>query len=154
MRPNPDDFAIDQEGYFIDLMGERIKTGDDEKETPAHFGRRCFGYVLNSGISNRCEHRWSVKLCHECEHENDIAARECEKCKAEIIDPNEKLQLDFHRMKADPYAMSTDRVLSLVCQAWQSNAGNETIKATFITEYKNLLCGLCLPLGSKRHFGI
>jgi len=134
MRPNPDEFPIDQDGDFVDLAGNKIMT-DKDLPMPAHYGRRCFGYSLHNGVSNRCEHRWSLKECHECEHENDIAARYCEKCKAELVDPSEKLQIEFKRMKADPYTRSTDEVKAFALVKHISKAGNDTLKATYVTEY-------------------
>ena len=133
LRPNPDEFPIDEDGDFADLTGNKVMV--DDKPMPAHFGRRCFGQVIAAGQSVRCDHRWSMKQCHECEHENDIAARFCEVCKEELVDPNEKLQLDFHRMKADPLKLSTDYVRAFAMQKWQSKAGNLTIKVSYVTDY-------------------
>lgn len=137
MRPNPEGFGIDAHGFFIDLEGQRILT-DNEKELPAHFGRRCFGQVIVSGIGERCVNRWSVKECHECQHENDIAARFCEKCKAELVDPNEKLRIEFTRIKQDPYSISTDTVLSFSIKPHVSAAGNETLHVVYKTEYRSV----------------
>lgn len=134
MRKNPDEFGIDADGDFVDLAGNKIMT-DKDIPMPAHYGRRCFGYSLHKGVSNRCEHRWSIKECHECGHENDIAARYCEKCKAELVDPSEKLQIEFKRMKADPHTRSTDEVKAFALVKHISKAGNETLKATYVTEY-------------------
>ncbi len=133
-RPNPDELPVDEHGYFSDLEGNRVKT-DDGQDYPAHFGRRCFGYTMKNGQANRCENRWAFKSCNECEHENDIAARYCKECKAELVDPNEKLRLDFHKMKADPYQMATDPVKALTIQKWESKAGNITLKASYVTDY-------------------
>jgi len=126
-RPNPDGFQITDDGYFADLAGIKL-------EIPAHFGRRCNGQFLSAGQFNRCEYRWSSKECVDCGHANDIAARYCEKCKAEIVDPNEKLVIDFKRLKKDPYALSTDKVLSWHCQEWMSNSGNQTLRVDYVTE--------------------
>lgn len=137
-RPNPEEFNIDEEGYFIDGLGYRI-TDDDENEYPAHFGRRCFGQEMVRGQSVRCDHRWQGKDCFECEHTNDIAARYCEACDAEIIDPNEKLKLEFQKIKADAYSMSTDKVLSWNCSKHISAAGNETLKVSYVTECRSFM---------------
>lgn len=133
MRPNPEEFKIDEDGDFNDLAGNKILV--DDMPLPAHYGRRCFGQNIIKGESNRCEHRWSVKECHECDHQNDIAARFCEKCKMELVDPNEKLRLDFHRMKADPTQISTDYVRSFDIQKWSGKSGNLMIKASYVTDY-------------------
>jgi DNA repair protein RadD len=132
-RDNPDRFEYDENGYFLDLLGQHIIV--DEKPMPAHHGRRCYGQQLNAGYNERCEYRWTFKQCLECDHENDIAARYCESCKAELIDPNEKLQLEFLKMKADPYTASTDKVISWNCQEWTSKAGNQTLRVDYSTEY-------------------
>jgi len=127
-RPNPDKFQTSSDGYFLDLAGNPILI--NEKPLPAHFGRRCMRQQIVAGIGVRCENRWSCKQCPECEYENDIAARFCEKCRFELVDPNEKLVESFHRIKADPYSVSTDRVFEFKIEAHTSMAGNETLKAT------------------------
>lgn len=135
-RPNPDEFDIDGEGYFIDLLGERIKTIDD-LEMPAHFGRRCFGQQIIGGIAERCDHRWSAKDCPECDTANDIAARVCESCGCELVDPNEKLKLEFQRIKRDPYSTSTDKVIGWSCAKHISMAGNDTLRIDYTTECRS-----------------
>ena len=42
MRKNDGDYDIDDEGYFVDLAGNRIEY-EEGKFLPAHYGRRCFG---------------------------------------------------------------------------------------------------------------
>tara|TARA_R110000765_G_scaffold85481_1_gene164892 strand:+ start:2651 stop:4471 length:1821 start_codon:yes stop_codon:yes gene_type:complete len=132
-RDNPERFDHDANGYFVDLEGNHILI--DEKPTPAHHGRRCYGQELIKGNAERCNYRWSFKQCLECDHKNDIAARYCEKCKGELIDPNEKLILDFKRMKSDPYTVSTDKVIAWRCQLWTSKAGNESVRVDYTTEF-------------------
>lgn len=134
-RKNDEGFEIDENGYFVDLLGERVLT-DDEKEMPAHFGRRCGGQTIIKGQAVRCEYRWSLKQCDDCGHENDIAARYCESCKSELVDPNEKLVIEFHKMKSDPYSVSTDTVQSWLCRTHISQKGNETLKVTYTTDYR------------------
>jgi len=77
-RPNPERFLSNKNGYFLDLAGQ-------ETEMPAHYGRKCFGQSLINGKYKECDYRWSFKECPSCGHENDIAARRCEKCKQEIV---------------------------------------------------------------------
>ena len=124
----------DDEGYQLDLAGNRIEI--EGQFLPAHYGRRCFGFqLLPNGKGARCEHRWAVKECPECLHENDITARDCEACGEELINPNDKLKEQFHRMKADPLKMSTDEVRAFAMQKHVSNAGNMTIKVSYVTDY-------------------
>lgn len=133
-RPNPDQLKHDSAGYFVDLTGCRIET--DYGFMPAHFGRRCFGQSIVLGLNQRCGYRWSVKTCHECEHENDITARYCEACRAELVDPNTSLVLEFTKLKKDPNTPTSDKVLSWRPQPWVSSAGNNTLKIDFTTEYR------------------
>lgn len=130
-RPNPDKFPINKNGYFSDAAGNAMPI-------PAHFGRRCFGQTLIKGIYRRCEYRWTFKECLECGGENDIAARRCEQCGEEIVDPNEKLRLEHKKLKRDPYAVSTDYVESWDCVKWTSVNKKTTLKVEYKTE-----CRMC-----------
>lgn len=132
-RPNPDGFDVDKEGYFLDLRGQRI-TVDEGKPLPAHFGRRCMGFTLIKGVVQQCNQRWSFKGCPECNAENDIAARNCIKCKAELVDPNEKLKLEYAKLKKDPYTPTEDLVLGWLVKAHTSAKGNLTLKIIWQTE--------------------
>lgn len=130
-RPNPERYEIDKNGYFVDLMGNRT-----DPPMPAHFGRRCEHQFLIKGTGKhyRCEYRWTLKECPECGHENDIAARYCEKCKGELVDPNEKLKADFKKLKKDPYSPTSDKVIAWNVQLDVSRAGNKMIKVDYKTE--------------------
>ena len=54
--------------------------------------RRCIGLINDV----RCDYFFEFKVCPDsgCQVKNDISARYCRACEAEIIDPNEKLTLD------------------------------------------------------------
>jgi DNA repair protein RadD len=54
--------------------------------------RRCIGMTNDK----RCEYYFEFKPCPnaECGVKNDISARHCRVCEAEIIDPNKKLSMD------------------------------------------------------------
>jgi DNA repair protein RadD len=82
-RPNEDEFEIDENGYFIDLLGKRIET--DYGPMPAHFGRRCMGGDMVAGKWVQCNYRWTSKECPHCEAMNDIAARYCSTCKEKLL---------------------------------------------------------------------
>lgn len=138
LRPDFLDQERDQYGYVLDLDGEHIET--ENGPMPAHFGRRCTGQVKDPdqlGVYVQCDYRWTSKPCLECEHENDIAARYCSACKAEIIDPNEKLKRDFIRVKKDPYAISTDAVLSWSAYPHTSSKGSDCVRCEYTTEYRS-----------------
>jgi DNA repair protein RadD len=93
MRPNDAGHNIDEHGYWTWAdTGNQVQNADGEP-IPGHLGRRCFGVLRNL---TRCNYRWTFKPCvdEKCGHENDIAARYCAACKAELIDPNDKLELE------------------------------------------------------------
>lgn len=141
LRPNPDGYGISEDGYFLDLMGNPVTANGepDGPKLPAHFGRRCTGEVPDlstPGSYIRCGYRWTIKECPECGHENDIAARYCEECRAEIVDPNEKLKEEFSRVKADPYQTSTDRVLSWTAEKGVSQSGRDVLICEYTTDYR------------------
>lgn len=136
-RPNPDEYNISEDGYFLDLADNPVES--EGGPMPAHFGRRCTGQVKSlteRGVFERCDYRWTGKECPECQHYNDIAARYCEACKDELIDPNEKLQIEFRKIKADPYQVSTDPVLSWSANKSISQSGNDTLVCEYTTEYR------------------
>lgn len=141
-RPNKEGYGISENGYFLDLAGNTIPSSDDENAPPlpAHFGRRCTGQVKSlttPGEYVKCGYRWTLKECEECGHENDIAARYCEECKNELVDPNEKLQIEFARIKADPYSLSTDEIISWWPEKGVSQAGNDVLVCEYVTEYRS-----------------
>lgn len=134
-RKNPDQFEIDDYGYFVDLAGARIET--DHGPMPAHYGRRCQGLIKRGATHVQCAHRWTSKECPHCAADNDIAARYCAECRGEIIDPNEKLRIEFKEFKKDPTRIQTDRVVDWETKPVVSRKGNECLVVTFQTEYRS-----------------
>lgn len=130
------DMKLDDAGYILDLDGNQVMS--DFGPISGHFGRRCMGLVQSGtrGEWERCGHRWTFKPCPHCEAENDIAARYCCRCRGEIIDPNEKLSIDFKAMKKDPTQRQTDEVVSMSCKEGVSQAGNKTMRVEFVTPYR------------------
>lgn len=134
-RPDMLDYQRDEAGYALDLEGRQVMT--EFGPMPVHFGRRCFGMVpIGGGRMDRCGYRWTSKPCPECDAPNDIAARYCTECKAEIVDPNERLRGEFKAMKRDPTQMQTDEVLEVKFVESISNKGNRTIRAQWVTPYR------------------
>jgi DNA repair protein RadD len=135
-RQNEDGFEIDENGYFVDLDGERIQT--DHGFMPAHFGRRCQGLSRQpDGQYVQCSGRWTCKECPHCGADNDIAARYCHDCRGEIVDPNEKLRMDFKALKKDPTNVQTDEVLNWKVTDNISRSGNETWRIDWTTPYRS-----------------
>jgi DNA repair protein RadD len=134
-RKNPDQFETDKYGYFVDLARQRIET--DHGPMPAHYGRRCQGLIKRGATHVQCAHRWTSKECPHCGADNDIAARYCVECRGEIIDPNEKLRIEFKEFKKDPTRIQTDKVVSWETKPVVSRKGNECLVVTFQTEYRS-----------------
>lgn len=133
-RPNDVGYNIDEEGYFLDLTNNRVLA--DNGPMPAHFGRRCQGLIKVGPEYLQCDHRWTFKECPNCAADNDIAARYCHQCKAEIVDPNEKLKIDFKKFKKDPTKLQTDKVLSWDKRETISQKGNPCLRVDYVTEYR------------------
>lgn len=130
-RFNPDGFDIDSEGYFVDLAGSRIEA-EEGKFLPAHYGRRCQGFHIIGGRFTQCSHKWSFKVCDDCGHENDITARYCSKCRAEIVDPNRSLVLRSSQVDTDPYRIRTANVQMMTLKR---NVGRDGKPDSLLVEY-------------------
>lgn len=134
-RKNPDQFEINEYGYFVDLAGQEIAT--EHGPMPAHYGRRCQGLIKRGPSHVQCSHRWTSKECRRCGEHNDIAARHCSSCREELIDPNEKLRIEFKRMKRDPSQIQTDRVIDMEQKPVVTRSGKECLLVTFETEWRS-----------------
>lgn len=138
-RPNPDGFAHDVHGYFVDLAGNRI-----EGDIPAHYGRRCLSGTIVAGKWVQCDYRWTGKECPNCGADNDIAARYCHSCKSELVDPNEKLAIEFRALKKDPYRRQCDDVVKIDVKDSVSGAGKPTKRLDITTPYRQFTVWLQL----------
>lgn len=127
-------YALDASGYCLDVWGNRVET--DFGPMPGHYGRRCNGLVKIGPEYDRCGYFWTSKECGACGEKNDIAARFCRSCKAEIIDPNERLTIAFEAMKKDPHQPQTDVVLSLDFRDAISQKGNAIVRAEWVTPHR------------------
>jgi DNA repair protein RadD len=130
LRPNDAGYTITENGYFSWPDTQDIVLDSEKRPVPAHFGRRCKGLVNRV---DRCNYKWSFKKCESCEHENDISARYCAECKAEIIDPNEKLELEkIAKQKAIDEKHITEKIRSrTIEEQWN---GDKRVKViTFLT---------------------
>ena len=135
---NPDyaDYTLNEHGYCLDTFGAPIET--EYGPLAGHYGRRCFGYVRTGekGQHERCGYRWAGKECPQCGELNDISARYCCDCKAEIVDPGEKLVADFRALKRDPTKPQCDKVLGMTCKKSISQKGNETLRVDWVTPFR------------------
>lgn len=132
LRPNPDGFDIDNFGYFLDLTGERIEY--EGQHFTAHYSRRCSHIEpLGKNEFKRCDYYWSAKDCPECGHKNDLTARKCESCSAQLIDPNSKLIAEFKAFKKDLSQVQTDAINFIRKKPFKSKAGNDALMVSFGT---------------------
>lgn len=83
---------------------------DDEGHIIEHFGRKCRGATQDPETLkiNPCGFRFRFKICHACGSENDITARECEKCKAVLIDADAKLKQA--KLSKQAHVMAPDHI--------------------------------------------
>lgn len=67
---------------------------DYDRDVIEHYGRKCRGATHDAATLKvtPCGYRFRYKLCHACGKENDITARECDHCKATLIDADSKLK--------------------------------------------------------------
>ena len=137
-RPNiSDDAETDKSGYLVDLNGNPVET--EHGPMPSHFGRRCYGLMRDgrTGDLVQCDYRWTSKPCPNCDAENDIAARYCEACKCELVNPNEKLRGEWRAFKKDPTQRQTDRIVNMEWKPNVSSRGNPTIRVDVQTEWRS-----------------
>lgn len=95
-------------GFDNDFWG----VTDDDGNIIEHYGRKCKGgtYDLDTYEFKACGFRFRFKLCPGCGSQNDISARECESCKAVLVDAESKLKQarlskNAHVMRPDSYEM-------------------------------------------------
>lgn len=91
-KPNANSEAVMVEcpqcGFHNTFWGKN----DEEGQLIEHYGRRCHGLVETLDGEEACDYRFKFKSCPECDAENDIAARVCQTCYKDIIDPDELLK--------------------------------------------------------------
>lgn len=83
---------------------------DDDGMLMEHFGRRCRGGVRDPETweVKPCGYLFRFKLCPSCSTKNDVTARECENCKATLIDADAKLKQA--RLSKNAHIMEPDRI--------------------------------------------
>lgn len=83
---------------------------DDDGNVLEHYGRKCRGATQDAHTFEvvPCGYRFRSKICHTCGRENDITARECENCKATLIDADSKLKQA--RLSKNAHVMTPDRI--------------------------------------------
>lgn len=83
---------------------------DFEGDVIEHFGRKCRGSELNPATYTftPCGYRFRFKLCHACGAENDVTAKNCEKCQTTLIDADSKLKQA--KLSKNAHVLTPDRI--------------------------------------------
>lgn len=83
---------------------------DDDGVMYEHYGRKCRGAVQDPKTLEikPCGYRFRLKLCHVCGAENDITAKDCEKCHAVLIDADAKLKQA--KLSKNAHVLTPDRI--------------------------------------------
>ena len=77
-------------GFVNDFWG----IVDDDGTMLEHFGRKCRGGQTNprNFEFTPCGFLFRFKICTQCSAQNDITARDCNRCGSVLIDPDDKLK--------------------------------------------------------------
>jgi len=139
---------------FVGITEEQITTLkiDHDGHVPSfiHYGRRCNGQVakiknpLLDSDFERCGHFFTPKIC-ACGVENDITARVCRSCKAELINPDDKLNFSatstrLERVQVISFEENKPKI---------SKNNNRYIRVEFKTEEFGLISDFFFP--DSRH---
>jgi len=82
---------------------------DDDGDVLEHFGRKCRGSVQDAQLRTiPCGYRFRAKLCPACEAENDVTAKKCENCSAEMVDAQGKLKQA--KLSKNSHVLTPDRI--------------------------------------------
>nr|WP_297460569.1 DEAD/DEAH box helicase [uncultured Halomonas sp.] len=101
--------------------------GTGEKRGTASGADKKRGAV--SGAYKQCSFRFRFKTCQQCGAENDIAARACHGCQAQLVDPDDKLK-DALRLK-DARVL---RISGMQLSATVNGRGVPRLKVTYHDE--------------------
>lgn len=91
-KPAPDTEAVQVFCPVCDFANIFWGRKDEQGQVIEHFGRRCQGLTFQDEKKQQCHYRFVFKECPFCNHENDIAARQCENCDKVLIDPDDMLK--------------------------------------------------------------
>lgn len=103
-RPNTKSVAVKVNCPQCNFSNDFWGLLDDEGNITEHFGRRC--QFIDLETKNRCNYLFRFKRCPDCDFENDISARTCNGCQAQLVDVDDKLKearslKDAHIMRVD-----------------------------------------------------
>lgn len=110
MRPKKDTVAVIVPCPACNYENNFWGYADDDGVVYEHFGRKCKGATQDANTFQiiPCGFRFRFKSCHVCGCENDITARECEKCKAVLIDADAKLKQA--KLSKNAHVLTPDKI--------------------------------------------
>ncbi|MCK6599852.1 MAG: DEAD/DEAH box helicase, partial [Bdellovibrionaceae bacterium] len=109
-RPAKDTVPVKIQCPMCDFENNFWGYTDDEGYVIEHFGRKCKGARQDPKTFSiiPCGFRFRFKLCHNCGSENDITAKNCEKCNAILIDADTKLKQA--KLSRNSHILTPDRI--------------------------------------------
>jgi DNA repair protein RadD len=109
-RPAKDTVAVSVPCPVCSFENQFWGYADDDGNLIEHFGRKCKGATQDPKTLEikACGFRFRFKICHSCGSENDITARDCEKCKAVLIDADAKLKQA--KLSKNSHVLRPDRI--------------------------------------------
>lgn len=83
---------------------------DFDGDVIEHFGRKCRGarQEPETLVIHPCGYRFRYKLCHACGTENDLTAKACDRCKAQLIDADSKLKQA--KLSKNAHVLTPDKI--------------------------------------------
>lgn len=99
---------------------------DQEGKVLEHYGRACQGFFEDedSNEKQECDYRFRFKECPDCNQQNDIAARVCQHCDKDLVDPDEQLKA----------ALKLKNAMVLRCSGMVFSAHDDKLKITYYDE--------------------
>lgn len=99
---------------------------DSQGQILEHYGRKCQGFFEDedSAEIEECDYRFRFKECPECNNQNDIAARVCQHCQKDLVDPDEQLKA----------ALKLKNAMVLRCSGMVFQAVKDKLKITYFDE--------------------
>lgn len=109
-KPAKDTVAVKVECPQCHFENDFWGYADDDGVVLEHYGRKCRGSTQNPKTLEviPCGFRFRLKICDRCGSENDITARTCEKCQAELVDANAKLKQA--KLSKNAHVLTPDRI--------------------------------------------
>lgn len=99
---------------------------DGKGQILEHYGRKCQGFFEDDehGEIEECDYRFRFKECPECNSQNDIAARVCQHCSKDLVDPDEQLKA----------ALKLKNAMVLRCSGMVFQAAKDKLKISYFDE--------------------